>query len=315
MRAPVTVLTIATLLGSTLAIMPGGTLPAAQAQARVRDQAQAQVREQAQAQPQARELTGHGWAIELMGKHLGREKLLISAEGFRWTATSTGFSVSMQAKDGGIVNCINDNNHRYMRMSMEDWTLFVRGRNDPKFHPKVKKGKRGMVAGIPCTQYFIELRAGGDFGFNAMLGRPSKTMVLKMLDHLDSPEKREKLVQQAKLKSSEFWVADNIDVDPEYGKLMAQPLGLPGSMGLILKMVEPDGTAAGAPVITTLKAERANIALSTYAPPKNYRKVKNEIALLVEEDDVPEMQSIFADVSESYEGYSECIVKSRIAKN
>jgi hypothetical protein len=291
MRAPVIVLSIAAIL-SPLAAVGIGAFTAAT----------------------AGEPTGHGWALQQRGKHLGNEKLLISSEGFRWTASSTGFSIAMLAKDGQVT-CINDTNQRYIKMTMDDWTKFVRGRNDPSFHPKVKKGKRGVVAGIPCTQYFIELRAAGDFGFNAMLGRPSKTMVMKMLDQLDTPEKREKLLQQSKLKSSEFWVADNIDIDPEFGRLMAQPLGLPNSMGLILKMVEPDGTPDGFPVITTLKAERADIPLSTYSPPKNYKRVKNEIALLVEEDDVPNMPSIFADVSESYGGYSECIVKSRIAKN
>ena len=230
-----------------------------------------------------------GWVIDQRGKHFGREHLVVSPLGFKWIAEAPAITVMVLPPDGRVVS-YNDRNKTYLSATRSDWTKYCGVHGFELGGRKVRKGKSATIAGLKASQYFIEARPepAGKVKTATARGTAPGTQTPKP----PASPRDTHTILHIPIEETEFWVADDIKVAPRLGEIMTKPLGLPSGLGLILRIVEVD---RGKRIISldTTKAEHLSISASVFAIPKGYRRVRNEVALVMEDSDEEMVSDLF----------------------
>lgn len=85
------------------------------------------------------------------------------------------------------------------------------------------------------------------------------------------------------LRMTELWIASDIKAPQQITEVFCSQLSVPAAKGIPLKAIHRNNGGRMVPVLETLDVQRKAIPAQNFEPLKNYKKVKDEVGLMMDE--------------------------------
>ncbi len=205
-----------------------------------------------------------GWKFDQVSDFYGKQTAYLGKKGIRLTSEKMGITFVMTAPDWRV-SAYNVKNKTSMTMPYAQWrkNFFGLRRVPAQANGPLKKGGAGIVGGVKACQYFAD-----------DIHRP----FVKVNSKIKQP------AAAGKLYNTEFWVAPDIKPPLPLTELLTEAVSIPNGMGLPVRMIQYNSNGRALISLDTRKCQRMNIDPAVFAVPKGYKKVKDEMMLLLNED-------------------------------
>ncbi len=194
-----------------------------------------------------------GWVLQQYTPYGGEHILYVSSQGFKFLHKKMGVASVSKAPDWKLT-IYNDKARTYFQTNYDQWRQrSARGQGLASLHqmrkyhhmPPHKVGSE-TVAGIATTKYC----AGAP-------GQPG---------------------------SLTYWLSNNMSVPEQMNLFLSSELGLPSLPGLPLRVDQVDDRGRRIRALDTLSAQLSNLPASTFTYPTGYKRVSEDIEVLVPEE-------------------------------
>jgi len=154
----------------------------------------------------------------------------------------------------------NESNKNYVDLPYEHWKakFLLRGKrvaDKSIVLTPVKTGKKQTILGVPCFQVIV---------------------------------KRKDAKLKGELTVAETWIAKDIQTPPQFNSMMKTMLDIPVDSGTPLRVFQMGKTGNKmVMVMDCYKASKTDVKVSDFQPLTGYKKVKDEMAMMLDEGDDP----------------------------
>lgn len=223
-------------------------------------------------QPSNADDPGHGLLIK--SPHVGTLYLYITEKGFAIVIPKTGAKIVTHDPDWRLV-MYNDKTKVYYVERMEEVQAFVKKGGTMAKQAQIarrtsmqhaRKGLTQMIAGIPATQYFVNTYSS-DGG----------------------------------AKQAEAWISSQLHPPKKLSEMLGKIFSLDTSnfpAGMPMRVKLSDEAGKRELIFDTLTCQKQVIKSASFNYPASYKRVDNEIAVIVDEQSRKKMESILEDTDE-----------------
>lgn len=213
-----------------------------------------------------------GWTIDQSSEVAGTVHTQLSSAGMRTTLDRLGLIVISRAPAWNV-QVYNESTKKYIdfpyselkkRLTMGNRKLDVTSIKE--FAPR-RTSRTKKIQGLTTFEYYVEKMASG--------------------------KKRDKVF--------DLWVAKDIEAPPPVHIIFNDLMHIPVSTLVPLRAFGPDKRNSGnlIKVLDTYKVSKSTIKPSVFQALGGYRKVKDEIALMMDESDLEMARGLFGDIDSS----------------
>lgn len=205
----------------------------------------------------AAEKTIPGWAISINSNFAGTMMSYITANAVRMKFEKLGLLMIIKAPKWNAL-VYNDSNKNYVDLPYEHWkTKFLL--RSKKVASKTesmlpeKTGKTELIQGIKAYQVLVKKKRSKD----------------------DKP-----------VLVAEVWIAQDVKAPPQFLSMMTNLIDIPIASGTPLRVFQLNNNSRQmVKVMDCYKVNKTSVPVSDFEPLKNYHKVKDEMALMLDEGD------------------------------
>lgn len=220
-----------------------------------------------------------GWILHQTSPFAGEQIVYISRDGVKSENPQMHLTCIVRTDNPKIIY-FNDQTKVYSEQSLDEWQADLKKRKagvdgiakamgDPEPKPLKKTGDV-EIAGIKATQFTEE---GGT-------PPPAKSRdVLGM--------------RPTAKQDSEFYFANDISVPAAFHKVSHKSMNVPENNGVLLRMVVTTGDGQKVTALDTTSFERKDLGPETFAAPTGYKRVKNDMEVLMGEGAGQAMEGLF----------------------
>jgi hypothetical protein len=219
------------------------------------------------AAPLAQKAYAQGWALSQYTPYGGQHQLYFSHEGMRINQKKMGITIVAKAPDWKLT-MYNDRAKTYYQTTYEDWkqrsakgqgfvSSFQRQHKFRNVAPR--KGTTSSIAGMACTQYFLGPQ-----------GQPGSIIC---------------------------WLSNDISVPPQLTNILMSEFGLPNMNGVPLKVERVDDHGKKVTDLNTEASQMQHLTASNFTYPPNYKRVQEDIEVLVPDDTSQTAADLLNDLS------------------
>src|SRR6185437_2940312 len=209
-----------------------------------------------------------GWGMVMRGPESGVMYLYVTSEGFALVMKQTGATFVSHAPDWRMV-MYNDTSHVYYTEPLDNFNLTPDGQQAAK-HTTQNSQVEGTttMAGLPVTRYLVTTTS-----------------------------------QEYGSKDSEVWATTSINAPEQLKRTFRKVFSVDMGSGLSfkgwpLKITSTSRTGHPYLVYETISAQRQMIHTASFTYPASYRRVDNEMAVLLDEDRAKKLNSVLDDTSD-----------------
>ena len=200
-----------------------------------------------------------GWIISQSSNFAGTVLSELTSNALKMRVGKLGLIVIMKAPDWNAY-IFNENTKNYVELPYKEWQkkLIVSQGNklrDMRGHLRLESHSTGRTIKIckfRAQEYFVDRK--GD----AKLGIPP-------------------------LRMTELWIASDIKAPPQITEVFCSQLSVPAAKGIPLKAIHRNNGGKMVPVLETLEVQRKALPVQNFEPLKNYKRVKDEVGLMMDE--------------------------------
>ncbi|MBX9878627.1 MAG: hypothetical protein K2Y22_09230 [Candidatus Obscuribacterales bacterium] len=219
-----------------------------------------------------------GWILHQTSPFAGEQIAYISRDGVKSVNPTMHITCIVRADNPKIIY-FNDQTKVYSEQTIDEWKANLAKRKagidgiakvmgDPP-QKTLKKTGELEIAGIKATQYTEE---GGT-------PPPAKPGGLGL--------------QPTAKQDSELYFANDISVPEAFHLVSHKSMSLPENKGVLLRMVVTTGDGEKVTALDTTSFERQDLPPDTFAAPTGYKRVKNDMEVLMGEGAGQAMESLF----------------------
>jgi hypothetical protein len=199
-----------------------------------------------------------GWVISQSSNFAGTVFSEITSKALRMKVGKLGLIVIMKAPDWNAY-VFNENTKNFVELSYKDWQKKLVGSQssrlrDPRGQIKLESRKTGRstkICKFKAQEYYVDRK--GD----PKLGIPN-------------------------LRMTELWIASEIKAPPQVTEIFCSQLNVPAAKGIPLKALHRNNGRMVS-VLETLDVQKRPVPIAHFEPMKNYRRVKDEVGLMMDE--------------------------------
>lgn len=213
-----------------------------------------------------------GWGLMIKSPHVGIVYLYITSEGFALVIKQTGAKFVTHAPDWRLV-MYNDKTQVYYVERLSDLQTMTTSGKGKRTQQAMRKaamqnartGKTDTIAGLQATQYFINTYS-----------------------------------QEGGARQAEVWITKQIRPPEQLHKTFEKLFGIDMSRGqfpdgLPLRIKLADDAGKRELVYDTMNCQKQVIHTASFTYPSTYKRVDNELAVLMDEKSRQKMESILDD--------------------
>ena|GEM_PF-2290502 len=222
-----------------------------------------------------------GWILYQKSPFAGDQIVYISRDGVKSINPQMNLTCIVRATDPKIIY-FNDKTRVYSEMTIDEWKANLEKRQAAVEGLGKAMGEQGQkplkktgeldIAGIKATQYIEE---------NAPAGPPKSRNVLGL--------------EPTGTSSAEFCFANDIPVPAAFHLLSHKRVQTPTDKGVLLRMTSTAGDGTKITALDTTRFERQDFPADTFTAPTGYKRVKNEMEVLMGEGAGQAMESLFSE--------------------
>lgn len=217
----------------------------------------------------------NGWALTQYTPYGGQHYLYFSHEGMRLAQKKMGITIVAKAPDWKLT-MFNDHSKTYFQTTYQDWkqrsakgqsfvSSFQRTHKFRNINPV--KGAAGNIAGMAATQYFV-----GPKNAHEWQSKPTPGWML-------------------------CWLSNDITVPQQMTDILTSQFGLPTMHGVPLKVERIDDHGRMVTDLNTEASQVQNLTASNFTYPANYKRVQEDIEVLVPDDTSQTAADLLNDLS------------------
>lgn len=194
----------------------------------------------------------NGWILTQRSKVFGDQYIYISTNGVKCINPKQGTGWLTQAPNWNIT-FFNDKTKLYYPVSYSTWKGKIEKNGLLPRNIKWTKVSSGSIAGIKASKF-------------------------EMTNSTNTAG------QTTKWLSANYWLADEINVPPRLAQLVSNTCGLPDSNSIPLELSYRDQKGLCTTLLNTYRQQQANIPDSYFSLPAGYKPAKNEVEVLVSQE-------------------------------
>jgi hypothetical protein len=204
------------------------------------------------------EKTVPAWVLSVNSNFAGTVAYYITPDAVRMKFDKLGLLMLIRAPKWNAL-VYNDSNKNYCDLPYEHWKakFLLRGKKvaDKAVVTPVKTGKSKTIMGVKCYQVVVKRR--------------------------DPKTKVDEIV-------AETWIAKDIQTPPQFNSMMKTMLDIPVDSGTPMRVFQMAKTNNKMiMVMDCFKANKIDVKVSDFQPLTGYKKVKDEMAMMLDEGDEP----------------------------
>jgi hypothetical protein len=204
-----------------------------------------------------------GWVLTQRSKSLGDQYVYISPSGVKVQNAQQGVGTVVRAPNWDVL-FFNDKSRLYFSMSYQQWKTKLAA-NKAKIPPaNWVTGRSGSIAGLKATQYVMK---------NAARPRGPNDWV-----------------------SAEYWVANDIKVNPRLSELLSTAYGTPDNSCVPLRLSYRTAAGKTGMSLDTYREQATSIPTSYYNGPNGYQLAKSEVDVMMTNENRQIMNDIANDL-------------------
>lgn len=217
------------------------------------------------------------WVINVNSNFAGTVLYCITPNAVRVKFDKLGLVMIIKAPKWNAL-VYNESNKNYVDLPYEHWKakFLLRGKrvaDKSVVLTPVKTGKKQSILGVPCYQVIVKRK--------------------------DAKSKNEVVMAEA-------WIAKDIQAPPQFNSMMKTMLDIPIDSGTPMRVFQMGKTSNKmVMVMDCYKAAKTEVKASDFVPLTGYKKVKDEMAMMLDESD-----DAGADEDESFDAMSKTPVKA-----
>jgi len=202
-----------------------------------------------------------GWVLTQRSSTLGDQYVYISASGVKIQNAQQGVGTIIHAPSWNVL-FFNDKTKVYYPMGFEQWKAKLA--NNKKI-PRANwtRGRTGKILSLNATQYVMK---------NNTPKTPNEWV------------------------SAEYWVANDIKVNPKLSELLATAYGTPDNSGVPLRLTYKTSAGRSGTSLDTYREQQAPIPSSYYSGPSGYTLAKSEVDVMMSNEHRQIMDDIANDL-------------------
>lgn len=215
-----------------------------------------------------------GWILYQNSPFVGEQIVYISRDGVKSINPQMNITCIVRASSDPKIIYFNDKTKVYCEMGLEEWKADLKRRKagidglskamgEPKQKPLKKTGEV-EIAGIKATQY---------------------------------TEESEPTAKAPGNKDSELYFANNIAVPQAFHLIAHKPMNVPENNGVLLRMVVTTGDGQKVTALDTTRFERQDLPADTFTAPTGYKRVKNDMEVVMGEGAGQAMEGLFKELA------------------
>ena len=220
-----------------------------------------------------------GWILYQTSPFAGEQITYISHDGVKSVNPQMNITCIVPATNPRIIY-FNDKTKVYSEMTLEEWKAEMQKRKagvdglgkamgEPT-EKQLKKTGDVEIAGIKATQYTEE---------SAPVEKPTSRNVLGL--------------EPSGNNNSELYFANDISVPAAFHLVAHKPMNVPTNNGVLLRMVVSTGNGQKVTALDTVRFERQDLPADTFVAPTGYKRVKNDMEVLMGEGAGQAMEGLF----------------------
>ncbi|RTL38081.1 MAG: DUF4412 domain-containing protein [Candidatus Melainabacteria bacterium] len=217
------------------------------------------------------------WVINVNSNFAGTVLYCITPNAVRVKFDKLGLVMIIKAPKWNAL-VYNESNKNYVDLPYEHWKakFLLRGKrvaDKSVVLTPVKTGKKQSILGVPCYQVVVKRK--------------------------DAKSKNE-------ITMAEAWIAKDIQAPPQFNSMMKTMLDIPIDSGTPMRVFQMGKTSNKmVMVMDCYKAAKTEVKASDFVPLTGYKKVKDEMAMMLDESD-----DAGADDDESFDAMPKTPVKA-----
>jgi hypothetical protein len=207
-----------------------------------------------------------GWVLTQRSKELGDQYVYLSQTGLKCINPRQGIGIVTKAPNW-TVSIFNEKTKLYYSLTFDQWKrkLASRGRNPSQI--SWRKGQGGQIAGLKATRYVMTNTA-------PHAGRSRSEWV-----------------------AADYWVADQIRVPEQLANMLTATYDLPVTHCVPLRLSYTDAGGRSETVLDTYQQQATAVPDSYLTCPTGLRLAKNEVDVMMTEENKQMMDDIAHDLS------------------
>ncbi len=205
------------------------------------------------------EKTVPAWVLNVNSNFAGTVLYYITPDAVRMKFDKLGLLMLIKAPKWNAL-VYNDSNKNYVDLPYDHWKakFLLRGKkvaDKAVVMTPLKTGKMQTIQGVKCYQVIVKKK--------------------------DPKSKQTEIV-------AETWIAKDIKTPPQFNSMMKTMLDIPVDVGTPLRVLQMAKTSNKMTVVMDCyKANKVDVKVSEFMPLKGYKKVKDEMAMMLDEGDEP----------------------------
>ncbi len=220
-----------------------------------------------------------GWILYQTSPFAGEQIAYISHDGVKSVNPQMNITCIVPAANPRIIY-FNDKTKVYSEMTIDEFKANLEKRKagvdglgkamGEQTDKPLKKTGEVEIAGIKATQYTEE---------SAPVPPPKSRNVLGL--------------EPTASGNSELYFANDISVPAAFHMVAHKPMNVPTNNGVLLRMVVSTGDGEKVTALDTVRVERQDLPPDTFVAPTGYKRVKNEMEVLMGEGAGQAMEGLF----------------------
>jgi hypothetical protein len=204
-----------------------------------------------------------GWVLTQRSSSLGDQYVYISPSGVKIQNAQQGVGTIVKAPSWDVL-FFNDKTKSYYLMSYGQWKTKLAGNKSKIPHAAWSQGRSASIAGLRATQYVMK-NSGASKGPNEWV-------------------------------SAEYWVANDIKVNPKLSELLSTAYGTPDNSCVPLRLTYKTAAGKAGTSLDTYREQATSIPTSYFNGPNGYQLAKSEVDVMMTNEHRQIMDDIAKDL-------------------
>jgi hypothetical protein len=204
-----------------------------------------------------------GWVLTQRSSTLGDQYVYISPSGVKIQNAQQGVGTIVRAPSWDVL-FFNDKTRVYFPMSYQAWKGKLASKGGKFPHAGWAQGRTGSIMGLRATQYNMK---------NTGTPRSANEWV-----------------------SAEYWVANDIKVNPKLSELLSTAYGTPDNPCVPLRLTYKTASGKSGTSLDTYREQATSIPTSYFNGPTGYQLAKSEVEVMMTHEQGQIMNDIAKDL-------------------